>query len=424
MQLESPIVDPRASTSPLVANAAKPPLPRMPYSALNFRSVVADRHDLLPAWIIDQSKLNEQPGSTSSSMVSPPSAPDAPSFPFEKLPTELKLMIVEYAMPSNGLRPQPTLCPLRSLWILPDKLRRRTDKELWYNQHERRRLPTALFYTNKWLSSVALAITYHHLPFYINIYPWGIMYHPRTLLFGHHFRSHLSFQQLPQFKSLRHYRLNIMHDGNWYDDNSDKHHENRYWRFREICEVFKEQLRFVSDSLSANDDIQSLSISIPCLCCLANSGTGVMQACAKTLDFLRPLQRLWVTKPVVLEAVHDNGFDGLEGDVWLNTCSEPECQHLAEMARKSLHHLDGRLISQEEETWKELKAMDRGDDARRSHESRISLHGLWTRLNHIQDTDRNATRRGVEDRLKRDFERCARDAEVRMQQDLGGSANA
>ncbi|KAI4109320.1 MAG: hypothetical protein LQ339_001820 [Xanthoria mediterranea] len=357
-------------------------------------------------------------------MVSPPSAPDAPSFPFEKLPTELQLMIIEYAMPSNGLRPQSVLCPLRSLWNLTDKLQSRTDKELWYNQHERRRLPTALFYTNKWLSSAALAITYHHLPFYINIYPWGIMYHPRTLLFGHHFRSHLNFQQLPQFKSLRHYRLNIMHDANWYDDNSDKHHGNRYVRFREICEVFKEQLRFVSDSLSANDNLQSLYISIPCLCCLANSGTGVMEACSKTLDFLTPLQRLRVAKPVVLEAVHDNGFDGLEGDVWLNTCSEPECQHLAEFARKSLHHLDGKLISQEEERWKELKAMDRGDDARRSHESRISLHGLWTRLNHIQDTDRNATRRGVEDRLKRDFKRCAVCAEVSMQQDLGASARA
>lgn len=354
-------------------------------------------------------------------MVSPPPAPEASSFPFERLPTELKLIIVHFAMPPHGLRPQSTLCPLRGTCTLSDKLQSTTDREFWYNKHERWGLPTGLFYTNKWLSSTALAITYQHLPFYINIYPWGIMYHPQTLLFRHHFRSHISFQQLPQFRFLRNHRLNIMYDAGWYDDYRDKHQEDRDLYLTAICKIFKEQIRFVSDSLSANDNLESLSISVPCLCCLA--GKGEMEAYSQTLNFLMPLQRLRVAKPIVLEAVRDNGFDGLEGDVWLNLCSEPECQHLAEIVQASLHHLEGEQISEEEETWKRIKAMDGGDGASRSHNSRRSLDDLWTRLNHMQDTSCNATAGVFDDKAKRDFETCAWYAEADMQQDLEASAH-
>lgn len=45
-------------------------------------------------------------------------------FPFEKLPTELQLRVILYAMPLQGLLPQPLSDP--------------TQYEIWYNGHNDR----------------------------------------------------------------------------------------------------------------------------------------------------------------------------------------------------------------------------------------------------------------------------------------------
>ncbi|KAL8727220.1 MAG: hypothetical protein Q9166_006184 [cf. Caloplaca sp. 2 TL-2023] len=264
-------------------------------------------------------------------------------------------------MPQYGLRPTFRFTRIENSQIAADENR-------WFVKHEREPSPTGLFYTNQWLSTTAVAIFHQNVPLYINIYPRGISYANETLLFidpskreegrseVYRLRSHLGYEHLPQFTSMRNYRLNIILDANWYDDTWFGCGHERGAAYAKICSIFKEQLRFVSDSLSSNNDIRCLSITVPCFCCLKRGGR-YKATFDKMLDFLMPLKRLRVAKSVILEAVYDNSFDGLKGDVWLNACLQPECQQLARQIKEALGELDGEQLSHEEQAWKRLKVM-------------------------------------------------------------------
>ena len=338
----------------------------------------------------------------------------ASKFTFEKLPTELKLMIVQFAMPQHGLRP---MCR----FTRSQERHNATDNKLWYKKHQREGLPTSLFYTNKWLSAAALATAYQHVPFCINIYPWGIRFHDRSIycvnfkrtppsssVQTYHFRSHICFEELRQFRFMRSYRLNILHDASWKQNCTQEDRDATYTR---DCRIFKEQLRLISDSLAVNDNIESLSISVPC-CCSSRVDHQAGEPYFRTLESLMPLRRLRVTKPVVLRAVYDNGFDGLKGDMWLNACSRPGCPHLAEVFQASLGHLDGEQLTHEEETWKRIKDMDQGRAKIPGSRTIRSLHRLWEQLNLGQEYVGRAE--GFHNAAKGDFENMARIAEKNM----------
>ncbi|KAL8911146.1 MAG: hypothetical protein Q9171_003637 [Xanthocarpia ochracea] len=345
----------------------------------------------------------------------------ASSFPFEKLPTELKLMIVQLAMPQHGLRP---MCR----FTRSEERHNATDNKLWYKKHQREGLPTSLFYTNKWLSAAALATAYQQVPFCINIYPWGIRFHDRSIFCvdfkrtppsssvqTYHFRSHIYFKELRQFRFMRNYRLNVLHDASW---NRTCTLEDRDATYTRDCRIFKEQLRLISDSLAVNDNIQSLSISVPC-CCSSRVDHQPGEPYFRTLESLKPLRRLRVTKPLVLRAVYDNGSDGLKGDVWLNACSRPGCQHLAEVFQASLGHLDGDQLTHEEETWRRIKDMHQGHAKIARSKTIRSLHNLWEQLNLGQEHAGGAE--GFHKAAKGDFEIMARIAEKNLARKCGAA---
>lgn len=157
-----------------------------------------------------------------------------------------------------------------------------------------------------------------------------------------HFRSHLTINELLPFKSMRDYRLSLNLDGGPY--NRDRGCESAPWRIYEI----KEQLRLVCDTLASNDNVQSLSVIVPCCCCIGGSHGAALW----TLSLLKPLKRLRVAKPVILEAVYDDRFDGLEGDRGLGLCPRPECRQLAGDVQAALGRLEGEPLSHEEELWR------------------------------------------------------------------------
>ncbi|KAL8790093.1 MAG: hypothetical protein Q9213_000795 [Squamulea squamosa] len=147
----------------------------------------------------------------------------------------------------------------------------------------------------------------------------------------------------------------------------------------------KEQLRFVSDTLASNDSIRSLSITIPCDCCL-KGGNGANSTVDEVLDFLTPLKQLRVaSKSVKLEAAFDDGYDGLKGDVCLNICPEPECQQLARQLQGALGPLDGKQLDHEEEAWKKLKAMGSQLSYAKSSDTVIYFRTFWDQLDHMQN---------------------------------------
>ncbi|KAL8680280.1 MAG: hypothetical protein Q9186_003518 [Xanthomendoza sp. 1 TL-2023] len=316
---------------------------------------------------------------------------EASTFPFDRLPQELKLMIVRFAMPQHGLRPMSKHSSSES--------GRFHDRDIigyaWYKKHQREHSPAPLFCTSKWFSSTALPLFHQEVPYYINIYPWGIRHHNESLLFarperccpeGHrsyHFRSHRKFQQLPSFKSMQNYRLNAILGKNWYDDYWIANEEKRERYYSRSCSSIKEQLRLVCDSLASNDQIQSLSVTVPCYCCL-KGGHRAEEALSWTLDFLAPLKRLRVAKAVVVRAVYDDGFDGSRGDVWLNHCERPECKQLGKDVQVALGHLAGEPLRDEEIMWRELKATDIEILDLRSWDTLAHYHHFWARLNYSQ----------------------------------------
>ncbi|KAL8770792.1 MAG: hypothetical protein Q9209_003659 [Squamulea sp. 1 TL-2023] len=308
-----------------------------------------------------------------------------------------------------------------------EELLNATDNQRWYRKHQRQGLPTGLFYANKWLSATALAIFYQEVPFYINIYPWGTRYHDQSLLSVdskgklphdgpgmYRFRSHTAFEQLPHFRLFRNYRVNIIHDSKWYNAKWLRgNYPDRNVIHTRNCRIFKEQLRFVSDTLAANSNIQSLYISVPCRCC-QGSENQIGNAYPKTLEFLEPLRRLQVAKPVVVKAVYDDGIDGVKGDVWLNTCSHPECQHFQGTFQASLSQLDGERISHEEETWRRIKAMDHGNHSVNRWE--YFIFNLWKQLNRLQEYDASHT--DIPQDAKIAFESAAKIVQETKEKDL------
>lgn len=193
---------------------------------------------------------------------------------------------------------------------------------------------------------------------------------------------------------MRDYHINFTLDDWWFEDDISLE------GYRKHCLTLKERLRLVCDALANNHAIQRLTVTIPCLCCLARSGchsrdhwmspyTALLhnhcsfsQAYPEFFDFLSPLKRIKVAKPVVFEVYRDIGTGKSEGDAVL--CQDAECMKLVGRSHENMDCLRGEYLPYEEEAWRTIKGLDHGNTRMLRTDSVYMLRALWQTFNDLQ----------------------------------------
>ncbi|KAL8774075.1 MAG: hypothetical protein Q9209_001183 [Squamulea sp. 1 TL-2023] len=197
-----------------------------------------------------------------------------------------------------------------------------------------------------------------HVSSHVIVYPQGIVCN-RDNLGEHLFPSHLGIQRLPQFKRMQHYRINLIHAYWWWHINWRGNSTKEY----SVRALLKEQLRLLSDVLSGNEMIQTLTVTLPCLRCLAGYNSTTW-AYAHLLDLLTPLRRIKVAKPVVLIKACNSGTRKAKAiprdEWWRCVCARPECEQLFQRLQGAMGNLTGEKLTDDEQTWKKVKELAYG----------------------------------------------------------------
>ncbi|KAI4277742.1 MAG: hypothetical protein LQ337_001553 [Flavoplaca oasis] len=259
-------------------------------------------------------------------------APLADTFPFDKLPAELQLMVIRFAMPEDGLR---------SIFHRNKKYEPPPSEPI-----RRASIPTGLFRTNHYLSAVSLDTFRREVCMHIGVSPI------KVTCFGHRVTTHPFPASIPKsnahfFTSMRNYQLNI------------RPAEARPSTIKQ--KKLKEQLRRVSDMLSENDNIKHLTVTFPCHCSWYCHCSGhcrcalrdTSRVVAAVLDFLSPLKRIKVAKTVVFKPA-----SGLFIDAEDDNCNGNRCLSLAHTMEASMGQLNGEALTYREATWKRIKAIE------------------------------------------------------------------
>lgn len=288
-------------------------------------------------------------------------APVKAKFPFDRLPPELQLSIISFAMPEHGLRPLP----------LPGLDFPKDDIPLTEYADTLRRdqnSPQALFRASKWLSSEAVRIFYNEVKLRIDVDPAGLRFMDEAIGNQAAFHSHLVLKGFPIFRRQRNIELYIKMDGN---DRLDF-----YTRPDGYCYNMKEWLRLITDALLINPRIDSLAVYLPCPCTLpesdcSGSDASVSESDASdadsdmllqpdvidpqtidALDFLTPLKRLRVRKSTAFLPYRGGNHPRVGGP-----CLLPECHKMLEhvQCRAGMEQLSGEKLNEREKAWKRLK---------------------------------------------------------------------
>ncbi|KAL8899510.1 MAG: hypothetical protein Q9207_006162 [Kuettlingeria erythrocarpa] len=299
-------------------------------------------------------------------------APVKAKFPFSRLPPELQLNVIRFAMPENGLRPLP----------LPGVDFPEEDESLTkYCETLRREqhAPQSLFRANKWLSSEAVKIFYNEVNFRIDIEPTCLRFMEEA--FGNEavFHSHAMLKSFPPFRRQRNIDLYIRLNADTVPDCFYEPH----------CYNLKEWLRLIADALAINPKIDSLAVYVPCPCGFVKSDhsesdhvesdaseTGpsasghdelelskpglsdsddvgfTIPQIIEHFDFLTPLKRLFVHKSTSFLPFRDGKHSNGRGP-----CLRSECLEMMKYVQYCLgmERLIGEKLNEREKVWKRLK---------------------------------------------------------------------
>ncbi|KAL8732967.1 MAG: hypothetical protein Q9166_002365 [cf. Caloplaca sp. 2 TL-2023] len=288
-----------------------------------------------------------------------------PGFPYEKLPTEVQLMVLRCLMPHHGLRAQG-LSPRTDDTVYNAK------REAWLiNLREEDAVPISTFRANKSMSAQALDVFNREVYMHIDVFPgWTSCREiiDSSVLFPGGPRA----EQMQYSIRMQYYQINMKLDDIWYwspERDLSKDYKSS-WRYS----MLKESLRLVCDSLAANEHLQRLIVTIPCLCMLMDQ--PVSQALLTDLGLFEPLKRLGVVEPVKFLPAH--GSDSLTN---FKPCNRPECLHLVHSIQTSMTHLSSEALSHREKTWKRVKQLEcRNDLPPHRGMAYALLKDFWLRL--------------------------------------------
>ncbi|KAL8639205.1 MAG: hypothetical protein Q9226_008899 [Calogaya cf. arnoldii] len=213
-------------------------------------------------------------------------------------------------------------------------------------------VPTGLFRTNHYLSSVSLNIFTGEACMHIGVSARAMICFDQRV--GTHSPPHYLPSRVPAnyvrcFTSMQRYQLNIRPVNTiWLSGRANTVEDAGY--SLEPKEL-KEQLRLTSDMLAENGNISHLTVTFPCCCSLSSVRDGPPVASA-ILAILTPLNRIKVATTVVFIPAH--GLNLLAED---DHCNKPKCLNFAQTIQASMGHLTGEALNFREAAWKRVKAM-------------------------------------------------------------------
>ncbi|KAL8853936.1 MAG: hypothetical protein Q9221_001244 [Calogaya cf. arnoldii] len=277
-------------------------------------------------------------------------------------------MVIRFAMPKNGLRfTGPPRTDGKSASGEPGRY------SSYASIRKADTVPTGLFRTNHYLSSVSLDIFTREACMHIGVSARAmISFDQRVKTYG--LPGRVPANNVRCFTSMQRYQLNIR-PGN--SEMTNFATARRYSVEKEGYEFLhyelKEQLRLTSDMLAGNDNILHLKVTFPCYCSLPPVRDASRVAPA-ILDFLTPLKRIKVATTVLFIPAH-----GLNVQAEDDLCNKPECLNLAQTIQVSMGQLSGEVLNHREATWKRVKAMERptGPWATLREEFLYNLRQYW-----------------------------------------------
>ncbi|KAL8727221.1 MAG: hypothetical protein Q9166_006185 [cf. Caloplaca sp. 2 TL-2023] len=331
--------------------------------------------------------VNSTSGTTSIQQPAPMT-----SSSFEKLPTELHLQIVRLAMPQSGLRLRRR--DKRYFTIAPGAP---VTQRQWHSRlRTEDSVPTGLFLTNKYISTLAQDIFHNEVEMHISVSPENLTVFDKWVP-SFSLPASMPANKVQHFTSMRCYCLNIrLRDERYIGRPWGLTHQVILTNYRKSVYKLKEQLRFVCDMLAHNSSIQRMTITFPCHCILAGINNAP-PALKITQDYLAPLRRLRVAKPVTFVPAH-----GKDPQNETDLCNKPACLQLAHQIQLSIGRLEGEALSHREETWKKLKKMKRP-------------HGQWSQTMQRYDSLLKSFWGQLEEEDYEDFDSVAKRTMIAME---------
>ncbi|KAL8933067.1 MAG: hypothetical protein Q9216_006536 [Gyalolechia sp. 2 TL-2023] len=342
--------------------------------------------DIIPPWqqwVVLEDLERIYPLSHSASRLQPSDL--AKSFAFEKLPQELQLNILHFAMPRHGFRPLP----------LPSDFNKIDPSCIEYIEALRREQSTVrnLFRVNQWVMSESKKIFQAKTALHIDVEPSGFRYGSCQISKSDKFRCHSFLQHQEAFTSMRNYELQIH-----LIEPQHSREMGNLRLFSDLCYAVKEWLRMICDALSKNECINHMTVKMLGLCALQDLDPRIpFDPTPKIVDSCTPLTRLRVNKATIFSAHHHSRYR-----ILYEPCfhpAGPSCQDWIQGIQNMVGPLEGAPLSPDEETWKQLKCENRvqpsnGSGKHLSVATTRLFNRAWRRLNqswsfqHVADSVR------------------------------------
>lgn len=225
-------------------------------------------------------------------------------------------------------------------------------------------IPTALFRVNKLISTEALAVLQNEVFFRLEIYMGGMEGRGCRMGYLLAFDNDERIARWPPLKCMRNYHLNI---------------DRVYACYEHDHSGVMECFRLICDELSSRNIVRNLTITAPCLCAYLDDVHPWFQpAVPYCSDYLAPLKRIRVPNLVKFSLHRTTRYTGLPN----HPCSSPACLERAREVQASISRLDGETLSDQEASWKEVKAIFRYDQQE-------LLDGYFDTPRRFQWSDRN-----------------------------------